>query len=196
MENNWDKTVEILDGGGIGILPTDTIYGMVGSALIPEAVERIYQARKRDKDKPLIILISKMKDLALFGIHPDRSSEKILERLWPGEISVVLPCPNEKFKYLHRGGKTLAFRLPNKESLICLLKKTGPLVAPSANPEGDRPAGSISEAKNYFGNQVDFYIDEGITKSSPSSLVSLENSRLKILRKGRNIALDKIFKIC
>src|SRR5204863_149383 len=67
----------------------------------------------------------------------------------------------EKFEYLHRGTNTLALRLPKDESLQNLLKKTGPLIAPSANVEGLPPAKNITDAKKYFGDGVDLYIDGG-----------------------------------
>ncbi len=143
-----DKTpANILKSGGIGVMPTDTIYGLLGSALDKKTVERIYQVRGRRPDKPLIILIGSLEDLKLFGIKPKDKTLEILKKYWPGQLSVVLPCAGKKFKYLHRGTKTLAFRWPKNKWLQNLLKKTGPLVAPSANPEGRTPAINIIEAK-------------------------------------------------
>ena len=174
----------ILRRGGVGILPTDTIYGIVGSALRKEAVERIYVLRKRNPDKPFIILIASKGDIAQFGVRLSSRAEKILERLWPGKVSVILPCNSKKFFYLHRGTKQLAFRLPDSRELRALLAKTGPLVAPSANIEGVPPALTIADARKYFGKTVDFYVSGGKLVSPPSTLVSLEGRRLVILRKG------------
>lgn len=152
------KLIAVIRKGGIGVMPTDTIYGLVGSALSRAAVERIYRIRKRNPKKPVIVLIGDLADLARFGIKLEPRVKTFLEKIWPGPYSVVLPCPGKKFAYLHRGTETLALRLPKPQWLRALLRATGPLVAPSANPEGKPPAKTIAEAKKYFSERVDFYV--------------------------------------
>ena len=176
-----EKAVKILKEGGIGVLGTDTLYGLVGLALSPKAVERIYKIKERDTAKPLIILISSWEDLKLFKVKADK---KLLAKYWPGKVSIILPCENEEFAYLHRGKKSLAFRFPKKETLIALLKETGPLVAPSANPEGAEPAETIEQAKEYFNDSIDFYLDEGKLTSLPSTLIAFHKGKAIIKRKG------------
>ena len=172
--------------GQIGILPTDTLYGVVGSALRKEAVERIFAVRQRDLKKPLIILISSIEDLKLFSVKLTKDQKTKLQAIWPGPVSVVLTCPAEKFFYLHRGLKSLAFRLPASEKLLNLLKKTGPLVAPSANLSGQPPAQTIMQAQKYFQEKVDFYVDAGQLKSEPSTIIVLsKNGEERVLRGGK-----------
>ena len=185
-ENDFNKIVApMLLAGQIGILPTDTLYGLVGSALLKETVERIFAVRQRDLKKPLIILISSIEDLKLFVVEISKTQEKKLQAIWPGPVSVVIDCKDEKFEYLHRGLQSLAFRLPADEKLLQLLKKTGPLVAPSANLSGQAPAQTIAQAKKYFGDQVDFYFDGGQLKSMPSTIIVLDkNGEERVLRGG------------
>lgn len=189
QKESSDGTIKIispiLKGGGIGVLPTDTLYGIVGSALNSETVERIYRVRRRDLKKPLIVLISSLDDLKMFGIKLNLTQEKALKEIWPGKVSVVLPCIHKKMAHLHRGKKTIAFRFPADGELVSLLKKVGPLVAPSANRAGDEPATKFKEARAYFTDEVDFYVDGGKLKSKPSTLVELGKSgNLKVLREG------------
>lgn len=165
-------------------MPTDTIYGLVGSALSQRAVKRIYKVRKRNPKKPFIILISSIKDLSHFGIRLDVKTRKFLENLWPGPVSVILACTDKQFFCLHRGANSLAFRLPKPQWLRKFLKKTGPLAAPSANPEGFTPAKTVKEAKRYFGSSVDFYVDVGKLESLPSTLIEVKNGKIKVIRKG------------
>src|SRR5258708_4354978 len=106
-----------INEGGVGVIPTDTIYGIVGSALNPEAVEKIYRLRKRATDKPFIILISSIADLDKFGVKPSQKQKEFLEKNWPNPLSVILPVLDEKFKYLHRGKDSLAFRMPKDSEL-------------------------------------------------------------------------------
>lgn len=171
--------------GKIGVIPTDTIYGIVTSAFDEKLVEKIYTLRKRATDKPLIILISSINDLEKFEVNLSDSQKDFLEKNWPNPLSVVLPVTSEKFIYLHRGTNSLAFRIPKDDELIELLKETGPLVAPSANIEGEKLSETIEEAKEYFGNFVDFYIDRGTIKSEPSTLIELkDDGSFNIIRQG------------
>jgi len=176
--------IVVLKNQGVGVMPTDTIYGLVGSALSKNAVKRIYTIKGRSPKKPFIVLISSIGDLQLFGIKPDSFIKKVLSRIWPGGVSVILPCKNKKLFYLHRGTNSLAFRLPENKSLRGLLRKTGPLVAPSANPEGVLPAKNLTEAKNYFKNKVDFYAGDKNIKGLPSTLIKIKNKKIIILREG------------
>lgn len=180
----FEQIVSILKNGGIGVIPTDTIYGIVGSALKEKTVERIYDLRKRAKDKPMIILISDLKDLELFNIHLDSKQKELLDSIWPNQVSVILPCPEMKLTYLHRGKKSLAFRLPNNDFLRKLLALTGPLVAPSANFEAEAPAMTIPDAMYYFAQEIEFYLDCGKLESSPSTLIEIDGDRLNVLRQG------------
>ncbi|HOW60774.1 MAG TPA: L-threonylcarbamoyladenylate synthase [Candidatus Moranbacteria bacterium] len=186
VKNNSEKMLaSILLSGGIGVFPTDTLYGVVGSALSKKSVERIYKLRKRESKKPMIILISSVKDLKIFGIRTNSKQRDILRKLWPGKISVIFDCPLKKFSHLHRGTKTLALRLPKDKWLISFLKKTGPLVAPSANIAGKKPAENFAETKIFFREKVDFYVDKGKLKSKPSTLIKIDKKgKIEILRQG------------
>jgi len=186
MQSDWKKSIEILNKEGIVILPTDTLYGIVGRALSKKAVERIYEIKGRSENKPFIVLITSYKDLELFGVKINKNGAKFLKKIWPGKVSVILSCKLSKFKYLHRGTNGIAFRMigPKNKNLFDLIKKVGPLVAPSANPEGLPSAETIKEAKKYFGEKVSLYINNGERKFKPSTLIKLENDKFVILRQG------------
>ena len=161
----------------MGILPTDTLYGVVGSALLPKTVARIYRVRKRNRMKPMIVLISDREELSRFGV-----SERMEK--WPAKTSIVFRVRGEKFRYLHRGTHSIAFRVPRPTALRRFLRKSGPLVAASANPEGMPPATTIRQARKYFGASVDFYADIGPRRSKPSALVRFAGGRYtEVIRK-------------
>ena len=187
---------ESINEGGVGIIPTDTIYGLVGSALLPDTIDRIYQLKRRDKNKPLIVLISDIDQMEQFGIElPERLIEQ-LEHYWPhggateidaprgkpGAYSIILPTIDDQFEYLSRNTDAIAFRLPDNEELRELIRETGPIVAPSANVEGMAPATTIEEARKYFGTDVDFYIDGGELTGKPSTLLEFDGEEVSILR--------------
>lgn len=178
------RIISILRHGGIAVIPTDTMYGIVARACDRNAVARLYELRRVTSRKPFIILIDSISRLREFGITLNAAQETFLDLVWPGKVSVVLPCAQEAFAYLHRGTKTLAFRFPKNKTLVALIRKTGPLVAPSANPEGKRPAETIAAAKRYFGAQVALYHGVSRKQGKPSTLVSLLDSFPKVLREG------------
>ncbi|MBI2021550.1 threonylcarbamoyl-AMP synthase [Candidatus Daviesbacteria bacterium] len=176
--------VKSLKAGGVGVIPTDTIYGIVCSVSNKTAVERIYQLRRRSPNKPSIILISSLEDLNEFNIVLTDQTKRFLKKVWPNPVSVVLPCLNKELEYLHRGTNTLAFRIPSNKFLQKLLKLSGPLIAPSANFEGQKPAETIEEAFNYFKENLDFYINGGKIKGQPSTVVEIKDNQIRVLRQG------------
>jgi L-threonylcarbamoyladenylate synthase len=193
MENFWqnDNLVRVLKEGGVVVMPTDTIYGVVGRAENKDVVEKIYKIRKRAPEKPCIILISNITDLEKFSISLSGEQKKEVDKFWPSDgfevkfrpTSIIFDCLDESLAYLHRDTYSLAFRLPHASGLRNLIKETGPLLAPSANTEGNIPAQNVPEAKNYFGSEVDLYIDGGEIISSPSMLIKLhKDGSLDILR--------------
>lgn len=184
----------LLKNGAIAVIPTDTIYGIVASALLPAAVEKLYRLRRRTPTKPMIILISSIADLKKFGIVPPSGVKNMLSRLWPGPVSVIMANRRKKFTYLDRGTGTLAFRLPADPVLRKFLKIAGPLVAPSANHEGAPAAKTVAQARHYFSDSVDFYIDTGICRGMPSTVISLEGNKATIVRAGA-LSLVSIYKM-
>ncbi len=184
LDNIWnnESLIKTLQKGGIVVMPTDTLYGIVGKAENKETVEHIYELRKRSPDKPCIILIANVSELDQFGIIPTEEQKKEIEN-YKESTSFVVDCSEEKFEYLHRGTKTLAFRIPAPKELQNLLKQTGSLIAPSANIEGEPPAKNILEAQKYFGNTVDLYIDGGETTGKASKVIKLhKDGSIDILR--------------
>lgn len=177
---------EEVSSGKIIVMPSDTIYGIFTSALNKDSVEKIYELRKRNKEKALIILISDVKQLTQFNIKLSEPQGEFLKTVWPGAISVILECADSNFDYLHRGLNSLAFRLPDNEFLIKFLKISGPLVAPSANIEGEKPSEIIEEAENYFGDKIDYYIDGGKISGDPSTVVKLDGKgSIEVIREGK-----------
>ncbi len=186
---DYDRALDILKNSGQVVIPTDTIYGIVASALLPLAVERVFEVRERDLHKPVIILIADEVDLERFSIVRSREMRAFLCSVWPGAVSVVLSAEDSRYEYLHRGTRTLAFRLPADSNLRAFLRQSGPLIAPSANIAGQPPATTIDEAKQYFRSAVKLYIDGGKRECAPSTLVQWTPESVTLLRQG-SVVLD------
>ena len=129
-------------------------------------------------------MISSIEDLKKFNIILDDVVYDYLTDVWPGPVSVILPCKNKKLKYLHRGKNKLAFRVPRTRILRYILTKIGPLVAPSANLQGQKPAETIREVKSYFGESCDFFSGAGHRIfGKASKIVEVKSNRVEVLRK-------------
>jgi len=175
--------VESLKNGAVGLFPTDTIYGLSASAYDKESVERIYDIKGRSHQAPMIVLLSDINDLKAFRLSPKADTDRYLRQNWPGKITFILPL-EKGFDYITRGSGGIAFRVPGDAKLRAILQETGPLVSTSANPSGQKPASNVAEAKAYFGDKLDFYMDAGDLFSEPSTLVDLNSNRPAVLRQG------------
>ena len=179
-----EELVTIFKNKGVAVVATDTLYGVVGSALHPEVVDRIYEIKGRTQTKPFIVLIASLEMLAQFGVVLTQQDIEILHTIWPNAVTVLLPV-SDTYSYIHRGTREIAFRMPAKESLQKLIQEVGPLVAPSANPEGKEPAHTSAEAREYFGTTVDWYEDGGYVEGAASTIIRIRDGKITdIIRQG------------
>ena len=176
------ENIEILKNGGVGIIPTDTVYGITCSVFNKEALERLFKIKGRDENKPPVVLISSVEELNLFGIEVNDQAKIFMKKFWPGKVSIIFDIKSELL-YLDKG-LGLAVRFPNDENILKFLRQTGPLATSSANVQGQPPAKNINEAKNYFNKEVDFYEDGGELNSEPSTLVRIVGDKIEIIRQG------------
>jgi L-threonylcarbamoyladenylate synthase len=171
-----DELVRTLLGGGVAVIKTDTLYGIVASAYGKASVQRIYQLKHRNPEKACIILIGDESQI-ITGTMWTRAHSDMAAKYWPGPVSIIAPVSDEFPDYLSRAETSIAYRLPGSDALRSLLRKTGPLIAPSANPEGRPPAKTIEQARQYFGEHVDRYVDNGpCTVTEPSRLITLDEA--------------------
>lgn len=185
------KLAELLRNGAVGVIPTDTIYGVVCCASDETAVKRLYQLKSRE-NKPGTVIAASIDQLVELGIK--YRYLKAVEHLWPNPISIIIPT-GEELSYLHQGKQSLAIRIPKNTTLSQLLELTGPLLTSSANHPSEPPANTIEEAQNYFGKQVDFYVDGGdLSANKPSTLIRIVDDEIEVLRAG-TATIDETGKI-
>ncbi len=168
--------------GAVGVIPTDTLYGLVARAADEAAVTRLYNLKHRER-KPGTVIAADIDQLQSLGIK--RRYLKAVEQFWPGPISVVIPVSDPGLEYLHCSKQSLAVRLPEPPSLKAILKQTGPLLTSSANLPGQPPAQNLAEAKAYFDNNIDFYEDGGdLSGRQPSTVIQIVDDAIEVLRQG------------
>ena len=173
------KVIQLLKSGGVGVIPTDTVYGLVCRAADQDAVKKLY-ALKHRKLKPGTVIAANIDQLANLGIK--KRYLKAVEQYWPGAISIEIP---HSVAYLHQGTGRQAFRIPNDAEVISLLEQVGPLQTTSANHPDAPTATTLTEAEEYFGNLVDFYVDGGNMDSRPpSTIIRIVDDAIEIIREG------------
>lgn len=178
------EIIERIKSGGVVVMPTDTIYGLVCRADNAAAVNRLLSLKHRDNRYPPVIIIGSPTDLAKLGIKLTARQKNIIKKLWPGPYSLILPCSGKKFNYLHGGLSSIAVRLPRAKWLTDFIKETGPLATSSANIHKQDSATTIEEAVGYFGNKVDMYVVSGRIKNNPSTIISLVDDNPVLVRQG------------
>lgn len=154
---------------------------MLASANLPRAVEKLYAARHRSHAKGCILLVSRLEDIPnLSGNHAKTYLKLCAER----PTTIIVPAPEHYLPHLIRQGNTLAFRLVPEGELATIIHETGPLLAPSANVEGQPPAQTITEARDYFGDRVALYVDGGaVEHGAPSKIIAINDSdEIEIVR--------------
>lgn len=176
------KTTDFFKPGSVGVMPTDTIYGLVARAADEPAVAKLYSLKGR-RGKPGTIIAASTDQLEELGLKHRYLTP--VSQFWPGPISVVVPLDDAKLDYLAQGLHSLAVRIPDDPKLIKLLSGSGPLLTTSANLKGQPVAANIKEAKGYFGDQVDFYIENGdLGDHLPSTVIRIVDDEIEVLREG------------
>lgn len=181
------KLVSLLNDGAIGVLPTDTIYGVVARAADEAAVARLYELKQREK-KPGTIIAASTEQLVELGLKARYL--KAVEQYWPNPVTIIIPT-GPAVPYLQLGVYSLAVRIPSDAAVHALLQKTGPLVTSSANHPGKPPANTIAEAQAYFNGGVDFYVDGGdLSERKASTIIRMVDDAVEVVREG-SVTIDE-----
>lgn len=176
-----EKLAPLLQKGAIGVLPTDTVYGLV-SIIDRQPLARLYAAKPRRQQAGTIIA-ARVEDLIALGL--DASALRQVAHLWPAPLSVVVEAPRVA-RYIRGERSSLAVRIPADKALRALLAKTGPLMTTSANRHQEATVRTTIEAQQIFGDKVDFYVDGGVINGLPSTIIAIDASgNLTTLREGR-----------
>jgi L-threonylcarbamoyladenylate synthase len=181
MQNYSHVSDQLQPTGAIGIIATDTVYGLVARATDRTSVARLYDLKQREH-KPGTVIAASIDQLEALGLK--RRYLTAVSQFWPGAVSVVIPCGPE-LEYLHQGKLSLAVRIPGAVELRKLLEQTGPLLTSSANHPDQPTAVTLDQARNYFGKQADFYVDGGdLSDHQPSTIIRIIDDAVEVIREG------------
>ena len=179
------KAGSILRGGGLVIFPTETVYGLGANGLAPEAVRKIFSAKERPSDNPLILHLAEAKDACALAEVDARASE-VMAAFWPGPLTIVLRARSHVPAEVTAGLPTVALRVPDHPVALALIGAAGcPVAAPSANRSG-RPSPTDAEAAAAdLGNKVDLVLDAGhVDIGLESTVIDMTGRKTLLLRPG------------
>jgi len=178
-----EKTFQIIEKGGIVVFPTDTVYGLGCNPYNSSAVRKIYEIKSREKIKSLPVLAYSL-EIVKKITRIDAFTEKIIEKYWPGPLTLILKLTDEKLKKSLKLDDKIAIRIPDSECTLKLLEKCNLLVGTSANISGNTsftdPDECIKNIKNY-----DVFLNGGtITSKGESTIIEIKNEEIEIIREG------------
>lgn len=156
--------------GEIIVLPTDTVYGVAADAFSAEGVSRLLEAKGRTRQSPPPVLVPNTQTLHALALEVPKLVEVLVERFWPGALTIVCSAQPSLSWDLGDTGGTVALRMPDHPLTLELLRETGPLAVSSANLTGHQAPTSLNEANAMLGESVSVYLDGG--ESSDSGLAS------------------------
>ena len=173
MREAFEKAAEVLNRGGVAVIPTDTVYGLAARPDFPEAVDRLYTIKGRELKKPIALLASDIAAIERFGYPIAGKARELAEKHWPGALTMVV-------------GKE-GFRIPDHvETRELIAACGGVLRVTSANLSGQRPATDAPQALKDVGLSADYIVDDGVSPGGvPSTVVRVNpDGSLEVLREG------------
>jgi L-threonylcarbamoyladenylate synthase len=180
-------TAEVLKRGGIVAFPTETYYGLGAAYDNLTALEKLFALKRRPEGKPVPLITGSVEALELVAEPPDRVTAIIIEKFWPGPLTLLLPAREGLPRLLTAGTAFVAVRIPGPSFALDLARLLPyPITATSANISGRPPAGSAEEVIGYFGEGLDLLIDgDGTPGGAPSTIVAISAGRITPVRNGQ-----------
>lgn len=185
---------EILNNGGALVLPTETVYGIFAKALDETAVNHVYQLKKRPRDKAMNLNVADYQTILEFSKEQPSYLKDLFEAFLPGPLTIILKANNKVPAWINSGKSTVGFRLPNHSLTADLIKKTGPLIGPSANISGNESGKEYASILAAFDHEVAGYEDDQAITGQDSTIVDLSGEKAKILRQGA-LTVDELKKV-
>ncbi|GBD11036.1 Putative threonylcarbamoyl-AMP synthase [bacterium HR23] len=185
LEQALQEAVAVLAGGGIVAFPTDTVYGLGGDVFREEAGEKVFLVKGRPEGMPLPVLLAFPQDVERVAVAIPPVAYRLMERFWPGGLTLVLPKAPAVPAIVAARGWTVGVRVPNHPVPRELARRLGsPIHGTSANPSGAPACRTAQEVKSALGGRVDYILDGGPAPGGQSTVVDLTGPQPRLVRQG------------
>lgn len=188
----FEEAARIIKNGGLVAFPTETVYGLGGNALDPCAVKKIFEAKGRPSDNPLIIHVCDVK-MAETVVVLNLTARFLIKKFWPGPLSLVLNAQKTVPSCTRGGLETAAVRMPDNRIALELIKAAGvPIAAPSANKSGRPSPTDAGTVRDDLKDSVDMVLDGGVTKVGLESTVLDVTGDVPVLLRPGGISKEEL----
>lgn len=183
QEDNIQKAIACIKNEEVVGIPTETVYGIGVDPLSQAAVDKIFNLKERDENKPLSILVHSFHDLIKLKIIS--KVPEIVELYWPGPLTIIVESElNFADGVGTKNPNSIGVRVPDNELTLELLKKTGPLAVTSANISGQEDITNEKDAESVFGDKIGQYLQGSALHGSGSTIVDFRDEEFKVIREG------------
>lgn len=179
-----DKIEKTLAAGGAVVLPTETVYGLFAQALNQEAVERVYELKRRPRDKALNLNVASIEEIYDFSKNQPCYLDQLYQAFLPGPLTIILQANDRVPTWINSGMETVGFRIPNHPVTLDLIQKYGPLIGPSANLSGKASGTSFQQIMMDFQEEISGVEDDAALTGQDSTILDLSGEKAIILRQG------------
>lgn len=179
-----DKIEKTLAAGGAVVLPTETVYGLFAQALNEEAVQQVYELKRRPRDKALNLNVASLEEIYSFSKNQPSYLEQLYQAFLPGPLTIILQANDQVPIWINSGMKTIGFRVPKHSITLDLIRKYGPLIGPSANLSGLTSGINFQQIVTDFNLQVLGIEDDAFLTGQDSTILDLSGDKARILRQG------------
>lgn len=185
------QAAQLICQGELVAFPTETVYGLGAAALQADAAAKIFAAKGRPAEHPLLVHISQMEQVKMLVTEIPPEARRLMEHFWPGPLSIILPAREEVPEIVRGGSSGVGLRMPSHPVAIALINAAGPLAAPSANLYGRPSPTQADHVRTDLDGRIAAVLDAGETGSGLESTVLDLNHNFRILRRG-GIPVEKI----
>lgn len=189
---NINELVDVIKAKQLAIVPTDTVYGIIGDALDEAVIHKVYEAKKRDYSKPLILMVSDISMLKKYVLEINDLEQRLIERFWPGKLTILFK-KNELISDLITSGSDLVgIRFPDNKELVDVIKKLDkPLISTSCNISTRDVITNVSLIEKELLDKISYVYDCGEMGDVSSTIVQVVDNKINILREGELVSLMK-----
>lgn len=180
-----EKLVKLINNGELAIVPTDTVYGIIGDATNEETIHKVYEVKKRSYSKPLIIMVSGIDMVNEYVQGINDLEKELIEKYWPGKLTILLHRNNKISDFITNGGELVGIICPDNKDLIELINRVNkPLIGTSANISEEQTITNVNMLDEEIISKISYIYDGGEIGNKSSTIVKVEDNQVRILRAG------------
>lgn len=187
---NIDKIIDVVQKKQLAIVPTDTVYGIIGDALDEVVVHKVFEAKNRDYSKPLILMVSDINMLNKYVLEINELEQHLIDRFWPGKLTILFKKKELISDLITSGSELVGIRLPDNKDLMHLIKKLDkPIISTSCNISTRDVITNVNLIEKELLDKIAYVCDCGNMSDVSSTIVQVIDNKIKILREGELASL-------